>query len=62
MRAKSIQDSMAFNVALLLVLFPLWGCSYRMIALVLREFSFVTLMALRSLVACLVLYATPILH
>ncbi|WP_460505452.1 DMT family transporter [Hydrogenophaga soli] len=57
MRVKSFQDSMAFNVALLLVLSLLWGCSYGLIALGLREFPFVTLMALRSLVACLALFA-----
>ena len=48
---------MALNVALLLILSLLWGCSYGLIALGLRDFPFVTLMALRSLVACLVLFA-----
>jgi len=56
MRAKPFQDSMALNVALLLILSLLWGCSYGFIALGLRDFPFITLMALRSIVACLVLF------
>lgn len=57
MQTEPVYDSVSFNVVLLLILSLLWGSSYGLIAIGLRSFPFVTLMALRSLIACFVLFS-----